>query len=137
MGPAHHRPFLLAQESNMTPIAVAVETAINAAAPARIRALNDALRMTGCGGKTVMTRGVSALATDALVAVLKAISRFDGFTAENDPYGEHDCAVVEAAGHRVIWKIDYYDPAMQAHSDDPADLACTCRVMTIMLAEEY
>jgi hypothetical protein len=38
---------------------------------------------------------------------------------------------------RVIWKINYLDPTMLHHSDDPTDLGITRRVMTIMLAEEY
>ena len=40
-------------------------------------------------------------------------------------------------GRKVFWKIDYYDPTMTQGSDDPASLALTRRVLTVMLAEEY
>ena len=55
----------------------------------------------------------------------------------NDPYGEHDFGLIEVAGHRVMFKIDYYDLSLCGHSADPADPLMTRRVLTIMLAGEY
>ena len=40
-------------------------------------------------------------------------------------------------GHKLFWKIDYFDPSLTFHSEDAADLAKTVRVLTIMLADEY
>ena len=54
--------------------------------------------------------------------------------AHNDPWGEHDCAVLAIGGHRVIFKIDLYeDPEVKGTDGQPA----TTRVLTIMLAEEW
>ena len=103
----------------------------------RIRALNDQLRATGCGGAVVVTRGIAALSGRIQAAILAAVRRFDDFSIANDPYGEHDCGLIEVAGHRVLFKIDYYDPWLCGHSADPADPLVTRRVLTIMLAREY
>ena len=47
------------------------------------------------------------------------------------------CGVMEVDGHRLIWKIDYYDRSRICHSPDAADPKVTVRVLTVMLAEEY
>ena len=109
----------------------------NAERTAAIRQLNDTLRRTGEGGRTVLTRGVAALPTDELTMALRAVAGFDAFREANDPYAEHDCAVLSVAGHQVMWKIDYFDPELEHHSLDPSDPSITTRVLTIMLAEEY
>jgi hypothetical protein len=104
---------------------------------ARIRELNDQLRCKGLGGRIVVTRGLDTLGTATVCQVLAALAAFDNFTDDNDPWGEHDCAVLTVTGRRIIFKIDYYDLALQYHSPDASDPAVTQRVMTVMLAEEY
>lgn len=37
----------------------------------------------------------------------------------------------------IFWKIDYYDQDLCSGSEDPRDLSKTCRVLTILLAEEW
>lgn len=104
---------------------------------ARIRLLNDVLRTKGIGGRLIITSGVAALPSAALNEILLAVQGFDAFTPDNDPWGEHDCAVLTAAGQRIMFKIDYYDRTMSRGSSDASDIRLTRRVLTIMLASEY
>jgi hypothetical protein len=104
---------------------------------ARIRELNDQLRRDHTGGRIVITPGVDALGTEEMCRVLAVVAAFDNFTEDNDPWGEHDCAVLTVSGRRIIFKIDYYDRQLTYHSPDASDPAVTTRVLTIMLSEEY
>jgi Protein of unknown function (DUF3768) len=105
--------------------------------PERIRALNDVLRCYAIGGERVVTAGIMEFHPDTIATVINAVAKFDDFTADNDPYGEHDCAVLDVLGERIMFKIDYYDLSKTGHSPDPSDPTVTARVMTIMLASEY
>jgi len=51
------------------------------------------------------------------VRILKAVATFDDFTRDNDPCGEHDCTILSVDGHRVMFKIDYYDISLTYASD--------------------
>lgn len=73
----------------------------------RIARLNDALRKSGQGGVMVVTRGV------------------------------RDFGDLDWRGTSLLWKIDYYNNEMLYASSDPADVALTKRVLTVMLASEY
>jgi len=105
----------------------------------QIRTLNDRLRHNlGTGiGTAVITTGVAALGDEAVARIVKTIAVYDDFCNENDPYEEHDFGVFEVDGHKIFFKIDYYDPTLTYRSDDPADPTITRRMITIMLAEEY
>jgi Protein of unknown function (DUF3768) len=103
----------------------------------RIQELNDTFRRTFEGGRLLITAGVSALPPILACEVLDKVRTFTDFTPDNDPYGEHDCGRFELAGHKFLWKIDYYDKSMTYGSEDPADPAQTRRVLTIMLAQDY
>lgn len=85
----------------------------------------------------VITCGVASLPEPDIAAVLLAVKTFTDFTPDNDPHEEHDFALIEAAGERVMFKIDYYDRALSMHSPDAADPAVTVRVLTIMFSSEY
>src|SRR5215203_2131535 len=98
--------------------------------------------MTSCAS-TIAEDGSSSpaaskhLEADAILKIDQAIAAFDAFTSDNDPYGEHDFGAVTVDGQVIFFKIDYYDADLLHLSPDPANPALTCRVMTIMLADEY
>jgi hypothetical protein len=104
---------------------------------ARIRDLNDAFRKTFHGGKAVMTASVAALPDMVRANALLEVTRFDRFTPDNDPHGEHDFGSFELVGRTFFFKIDYYDTTMEFGSEDPSDPEKTTRVLTLMLAEDY
>lgn len=102
---------------------------------ARIAALNDAARTSFIGCRVVITKGIAAM--DDLDGLYAKVQSFNEFNERNNPYGERDFGSVEHEGHTVFWKFDYYDVDLLMHSPDASDPAVTCRVLTIMLAEEY
>jgi Protein of unknown function (DUF3768) len=103
----------------------------------RIRIWNDHLRSSHRGGNVLLTRGIASLDAATQAKVIKAVAEFDQFTPDNDPHHEHDCAILSVEGHRIMFKIDYFDPTMTYASEDPADPEQTTRLMTIMLTDEY
>ena len=105
------------------------------ATTAKIAALNDHARRSFTGCRVVITQGVQAI--DNLPHLLDQVRRFDAFTHDNDPYGEHDFGSCLHGDVTIFWKIDTYDVDLQMHSPDRTDPAVTARVLTIMLAEEY
>jgi hypothetical protein len=111
-----------------------------------IAELNDRFRMSlglpalngGIPGHAVMTAGIAALPEDIKAQILAKVRTFDSFTEGDDPYGERDFGAFDFPGAGMIfWKIDYYDPSLNWHSEDPADVTRTLRVLTVMLASEY
>ena len=104
---------------------------------AKIRALNDDFRRTFRGGRVMITAGVNALTHTVQRAVFQKIQAFEAFDDERDPWDNHGFVSVEHDGQTFFAKIDYYNRDLSAHSKDATDPEKTCRVMTIMLAEEY
>jgi Protein of unknown function (DUF3768) len=106
----------------------------NSDTTARIRALNDQLRRFGRGGRVMMTSGIEGLDVVRVARIMAAVAAFDAFTSDNDPYAEHDCAILTVDGVRVLFKTDLYeDPEVKGADGQPA----TTRILTIMLAEEW
>ncbi len=124
-------------EQSMNNVDRAADEQRSAASTARVRALNDRFRQTGEGGRMVMTAGIAALPRDEQRAIVAAVQAFEAFDPGDDPYGEHDFGALRIGANRVMFKIDTYDRSERVHSPDPSDPAVTCRVLTIMLAEEY
>jgi len=127
----------LMSEQNMNIVDPTADENRSGADTARIRALNDAFRRSGTGGRILITTGVAALPRDEQRAIIAAVMAFDSFDPGDDPYGEHDFGSLRVGAQHVMWKIDYYDRSDRVHSPDPSDPAVTCRVLAIVLAEEY
>ena len=92
----------------------------------------------------MMTSGVRGLLDDdrgdprtAILhqAKLQAAIRNYCFKPGDGP--ERDFGAITFLDHKLLFKIDAYDRALEHGSPDPADAAVTLRVMTIMLAGEY
>ena len=108
----------------------------------RMAALNDALRHdpgTGEHGRIMMTRGVSELGIAFTMQALAQLEVFADFTRDNDPWSEHDFGAFEVDGHKLFWKVDYFEKGTgyMAGAETPENPMTTDRVLTIMLAEEY
>jgi hypothetical protein len=91
----------------------------------------------GVASKLIQTSGISALAPEDQSKIREEVEKFNKFTPDNDPYGEHDFGSFFHKSHKIFWKIDYYDKNYQHGSEHPEDPSVTRRVLTIMLAEEY
>lgn len=100
---------------------------------ARIAKLNDAARRNVLSYMT--SAGVILLQPEMVADIYTAVRNYGDFTEDNDPYGEHDFGSFKVHGHKIFWKIDYYDQQLK-YGVDPLDPDCR-RVVTIMLAEEY
>jgi hypothetical protein len=119
----------------MTPTSSQAET---------ICALNDEFRRAGplhgylkFEGLWLITAGVQAKGPSFAQRALIGSVWFNDFTADNDPHGEHDFGSFHIQGERVFWKIDYLQRGTQFAAEEPSDNASTCRIITVMLAEEY
>ena len=102
-----------------------------------IASLNDGFRTSFVGGSIFTTAGIQALGSEFVAEALSGVRSFDAFTQENDPHSEHDFGALTIQGHKLFWKIDYYDPSMKYGSEVPSDPDVTRRVLTVMLANEY
>lgn len=104
----------------------------------RIAYLNDRLRRHLKGGQLAVTRGILDLYGGVyVIEIVERVRAFEDFSADNDPYCERDFGAFDFLGHRINWKIDYYDLDMRYRSANPANPAVTTRLLTVMLAAEY
>lgn len=114
----------------------------------RVATLNDELRANLSNpqrGRVVMTQGITAMIEDSDFSpfwidqgsLLRIVREFADFSEDNNPHGERDFGAFEWKQTRCFWKIDYYDTALECGSPDPADPDVTCRVLTILRADEY
>jgi hypothetical protein len=109
----------------------------DAAHSAKVRQLNDAFRRSLVGGAVMITTGIIALGAEAQAAVIARVRAFDDFSADNDPWCEHDMGAFEitlvtpggdSATTRILWKIDYFDKTRTWLSPNAADPTVTVRM---------
>jgi len=106
----------------------------------KIAKLNDMFRasMGAYGyGKVFQTHGINSLPQSDQSRIRELVETYTDFNEDCDPHGEHDFGSLSHNGHKVFWKIDYYDTAYEYGSDKPEDATVTRRVLTILLADEY
>lgn len=103
----------------------------------KIKQLNDAFRKSFSGGKVLLTCGIASLPLVQQNEVINKVKKFNDFTEDNNPYGEHDFGCFDYQGKQIFWKIDLYDLNYEFYSPQPDDETQTNRVLTIMFAEEY
>ena len=103
----------------------------------KIKQLNDAFRKSFSGGRVVLTCGIASLPLVQQNEVINKVKKFNDFTEDNDPYGEHDFGCFDYRGKQIFWKIDLYDLNYEFYSPQPDDETQTNPVLTIMFAEEY
>ena len=64
------------------------------------------------------------------------MQRVNGASADNDTTEDQDIGLMEVFDRPVLWQIDYLQRGAPIEADDPSNNATTCRVITIMLADE-
>jgi hypothetical protein len=121
--------------------AISMEKPDNTSPLSRLAEANDTFRKAlgesaDYPGRIVLTQGVAALPAPLVFAILNAIAEADAFTADDDPYGEHDFGSIKTGGLKLFWKIDYFADSACAFAAEAPETGCY-RVMTVMLAEEY
>jgi len=83
----------------------------------------------------LFTRGAS-LPVERQLSLQDAVRRFQTFTEENDPHGEHDFGMIVRFGQKFFWKIDYFENSNMELGGDPYR-EDVFRVLTVMRAYEY
>jgi hypothetical protein len=82
----------------------------------------------------MVTAGIRANGPRFIYDCYVLVRDYNEFNKNGD---EHDFGSFMLEGKSVLWKIDYYDKTLDGGSENPADPEITCRVLTVMLAEEY
>ena len=102
-----------------------------------IAKLNDRFRRTGLGGQIALSRAIASLPLADRQAILGRVRGFNDFSEYSDPFCVHEAGAFDFDGvGRVLWMIEYYDPSLNWHSENPSDPSQTVRVLTVMLASE-
>ena len=108
----------------------------------RIAELNDRARLgLDRTARTIFTLNLLDSLSDGsrrndILAQARVMKAMRSYTFSDDS-PERDMAWFEVDGIGVMMKIDYYDPAFEYGSEDPANAAETRRAITLMKPEDY
>ena len=89
----------------------------------------------GIEGTRRMTKVIAARGNEFKAKVIRAVAEFDGFTRDNDPWGEHGYGALDVDGVKIHWSIDLFDEEFEGGSVAPWLPECTLRLLTICEAE--
>ena len=107
--------------------------------PVEIAEVNDFIRkniwepeivVNGVKGRIVTTPAVMALGAIRYSKLFEAVSEFDTFNDDNNPYGERDSGSIAMFGETWLWKFDYYNETLDGFGHHT-------HVLTVMNATEY
>lgn len=104
----------------------------------KIAKLNDELRINGIGGKSLCTTEFNELSEEVKLKACLALQNFEDFNKNNDPYGEHDRAIVKVPELKKAFefKIIYLERGLNCAFDSYAlaDPEATERVIIVDVA---
>lgn len=102
---------------------------------AELAALNDDLRKKIPNVQQphlfLITDGVMSLPPEKLSSLIEMVRSFDSFSAEIDPRGEHDLAVVVLDQVKYYAKFDYFDEQLKYYKPGGR------HVLTLLRADEW
>jgi hypothetical protein len=107
---------------------------MNTYIPNRVRRLNDEARSSLKGCKLVCSPAIKK--SGRIDAIIRCVREYSSFNESSNLSDEHDFGCFEFEQQQIVWKIDCYDLDLTMRSIDPAEPSITCRVLTVMLAEE-
>jgi Protein of unknown function (DUF3768) len=83
----------------------------------RTARLNDALRKRPpTDGRTLISERIVEKGSDYVLLVMERVAKFNGFTRDNDPDGNHEFGCLDVEGEILIWKIGYTPNSSEVHS---------------------
>lgn len=109
----------------------------------RIAELNDRCRLgLDRTARHMMTQNIRATLSEngsvhGILATARLMKQVRQYAFGPDDGPERDFGAFDFDGHRVCFKIDYYEPSMEYGAEDPSDASATVRVMTVMLSSDY
>lgn len=91
----------------------------------------------GIEGTRRMSQAIAARGPEFQAKVIQAVADFDGFTSDNDPWGERGYGTVTVEGQAIFWSIDLFDEEFEEASALPWSPDHTLRLLRIEMATQH